>query len=105
MVVASNQYHKSKPWTFLPVDDYFCNRLGSLFEHEPTAETFGITALPSTVLLSYGIRPSSSPVNSRGSFTPAELLRLSIMPLIVLPQVVYSSGDFMYRFLAPRNDI
>ena len=85
-----------------PINDYFCNSLGSFFEFEQTAETFGITTLPADVVHSFGNRPTNS-VNIRivqSLYSLNNILRVSICPVVHLSIVAYSSGEFMYTFLA-----
>lgn len=85
-----------------PINEYFCNRLGSSFEYEQTKESFGITELPIDVKIDYKIRsktieePTTSPVQS----TKGKLVETSLLPVIQVPHKGSSSSEFMYTYLA-----
>lgn len=86
-----------------PVEEYFCNKLGNEFKYEQTKETFGIVSLPLSIMREFNIEPcvNDTPTNAVNSnFLKVNLIQVSILPWANLPTVGYSSGEFMYKYLA-----
>lgn len=81
-----------------PIDEYFSNRLGSIFEYEQTKETFGIVALPIDITDKYDMIPAE--IAPTASFSKSDLVELSLLPIVECDSIGSSSKDHMYRFLA-----
>lgn len=84
-----------------PIKDYYCNRLGSIFEFEQTKETFGITALPVQISRQYNLEslytqsPTTTPY-----FSTKKLITLSALPVISFENGSYSSVEYLYKYLS-----
>lgn len=90
-----------------PIDEYFCNRVGNAFEYQQTKETFGIVSLPLSIMRELNMQPANDGIESSTSnesnFLLSKLVQISVLPCANIPTIGYSSGEFVYRFLAERQ--